>query len=104
MLDIVEIQDGKDLGVADTAVTKAANVLSIQLGSLEYAPDFGVDLRFFLTSNLQFQNDSFKAYLVDRLTHSQVNVSDVRETLEALFSRYTFFVGDASESMRGFIR
>lgn len=102
-LDIVEIANGKDLGIAKTDVTKAANVLSIQLGSLQYASDFGVDFRYFLTENFQFQNESFKAYLVDRLTIHQINVSNVIDTLEALFLKFTIFVGDEANDVKGFI-
>lgn len=103
MLDIINIEDGLDLQVGNTAVPKAANVLSIQLGDLEYAPTFGVDLRYFLEAGLQFQNASFKAYLVDRLTQSQVQVSQVLEILETLYSQYTFFVGD-NRNLEGLIR
>lgn len=100
MLDIIEIADGQDMKTADSAVPKAANVLSIQLESLEYAPKFGVDLAFFLESNFQFQNESFKSYLVERLTAHQINVSQVTETLETLFNQYTFFV-DAADGLPG---
>ena len=103
MLDIVEIADGKDIGIQNSAVGKAANVLSVQLGSLEYAPDFGVDLRFFMQEGLQFPNESFKAYLTERLTQSQIVVSQVLSTLETFFEKYTFYVGDANDA-KGFIR
>ncbi len=103
MLDIVEFPEGKDMSVSSTAVSKAANVLSVQLASLEYAQDFGVDLRFFFESDLQFQNASFKAYLVQRLVESQINVSDVTQVIEALDERLTFYVGDSAET-KGFIR
>lgn len=101
--DIVSIQDGLDMGIAVTDVSKAANVLSVQLGDLEYAQDFGVDLRYFLTNNLQFQNESFKAYLVERLTTNQINVVNVVEVLNTLFSQLTFSVGDAANESKGFI-
>jgi hypothetical protein len=103
MLDIVEVEDGKDIVVADSSVAKAANVLSVQLGTLEYAKDFGVDLRFFLTSNLRFQNDSFRAYLVERLARHQVNVTEVPETIDALFGKYTFMIGGDNENEKGLI-
>ncbi len=103
MLDIVGITDGEDLTVLDSVVGKASNVLSVQLGSLEYAPTFGVDLRFFLESEFQFQNESFKAYLVQRLTESQINVAKVTDVLEALFERLTFSVGDLSQKGKGLI-
>jgi hypothetical protein len=94
MLDIIEAIEGEDLTVADSIVAKAGNVLSIQLGALEYAQEFGVDFRYFLNSEFQFQNSSFQAYLVQRLTESQVNVSQVMTVLETLYAKYTYYVGD----------
>lgn len=104
MLDIVQIEDGKDLVIADSAAPKAGNVLSIQIGDLEYAPDFGVDLRFFLQEQLQFQNESFRAYLVERLTQSQISVDQVVEIIDTFTSKFIFDVGDGVESVRGLIR
>ena len=43
MIDIQDFQ-GEDLQIKDSQTPKAANVLSTQLASLEYAPALGVDL------------------------------------------------------------
>jgi hypothetical protein len=104
MRDITEIpQDGRDLQIANSVVPKAANVLSIQLGYLEYAQDFGVDLRYFLQSNLRFQNASFLSYLVTRLTQHQINVVEVLATLKSLYEQFTFNVSDADNNSGGLI-
>lgn len=103
MDDIVEILDGKDLGVADSIVSKAGNLLATQIGTLEYAPTWGIDLKFFLESPLQFQNESFKAYLIQRLTEEQINVAAVSDTLETLLQRLTFYVGDLSVNAKGLL-
>lgn len=103
MLDIVRIEDGFDLGVADSIAPKAGNLISTQVDTLEYAPAFGVDLKFFLDPDFQFQNESFKAYLVDRLTQNQINVSQVVEVVESLERKYTFKVGDANQKAEGLI-
>lgn len=92
-LDIVST-DGADLSLARTDVSRAANVLSIQVGSLEYAPEFGIDLKFFLGSDYQLQNESFKAYCVERLLAHRVNVVNAIEVLNRLYSSITFLVGD----------
>ena len=104
MLDIVKIQDGADLGVADTIVVKAGNILSVQIGSLEYQPDFGVDLDFFLSNNFQFQTESFRSYMIERLTSYQINVAEVMETLNTLMLQYKVFVGDAAPTVKGLIK
>lgn len=103
-LDIATVHDGADIGLAVADVPKAANVLSIQLGALEYAPDFGVDFEFFLSEGLQFQNESFKAYLVERLTRHQINVADVTQEVNTLFEKLTLRVGDTAGDVKGLIR
>ena len=96
--DIFKIEDGSDLILRKSDVTKAGNVLSIQQGSLEYAPNFGVDLEYFLDSELQFQNTSFKAYLVNRLLQHQINVVNVLETIETFARKFLFGIGDSKSS------
>jgi hypothetical protein len=88
MIDIVSV--GNDIGVFDTQTTRAANILSVQLGALTYAPDLGIDLAYFLDPNFRFQNESFKAYLVQVLANHSINVTSVLETVENLFAQYTF--------------
>lgn len=88
MIDIVSVTD--DIRFFDTQTTRAANILSVQLGALEYAPELGIDLRFFLQEDFRFQNESFKSYLVQVLANSGINVANVIETLENLLGRYTF--------------
>src|SRR5690606_37007492 len=97
MLDIVEVADGKDLGFADSAVTKAGNVLAVQLGTLEYAPTFGVDYKYFIDSTFRIQDESFRAYLVQRLTEHQIDVSQITRLVENLFTKNTFYVGNNQE-------
>lgn len=88
MTDIVSIDE--DLGLFDTQTEKAKNILSVQLGELTYLPDFGVDLKYFLSEDLIFQNESFKAYLIEVLASNGINVATVDDDVEALFRQYTF--------------
>jgi hypothetical protein len=81
---------GLDLGAVDTQTAKAGNILSVQQGALEYEQDLGVDLSFFLTDQFVFQNESFKAYLIQRLAYFGINVSTIDDTLETLYRQYTF--------------
>lgn len=103
MIDITSISGG-DLNLMDSQAPKAANVLQSQLGGLEYARDFGIDLEFFLDPDFQFQNESFKAYLIQRLSEHHVNVNQVLESLEKFFLKFTFTVGDAETASGGFIK
>lgn len=90
MIDIVSAVDGLDLGIFDTQTCKAANILSVQLGDLEYAPTIGIDLRYFLSEEFRFQNSSFKAYLVEVLANNSINVAEVLDQVEGLYSVYAF--------------
>lgn len=88
MIDIVEVTN--DIQFFNTNVMRASNILSVQLGDLEYAQDLGIDLRFFLSEDFKFQNESFKAYMVEVLAQRGIDVASVAEIVESLFSKYTF--------------
>ena len=90
MIDIVSTTTGLDLGVADSQAPKASNIFSVQVGSLLYAPDLGIDLKYFLSEEFRFQNESFKAYLIEVLANNSINVASLIDTVENLSSRYTF--------------
>ena len=96
MIDIVSV--GEDIGVFDAQTSRAANILSVQVGSLEYAPDLGVDLKYFLSEDFVFQNESFRSYLVQVLANFGINDSSVSETIDDLFLRYSF---ELSKSEQG---
>lgn len=102
MIDITAV--GDDLTVQSAQVPKAANVLQVQLGDLEYAPTFGVDIEFFLDEDFEFQNESFKSYLIQRLSESHVNVNSVVDTLTKFYRQYTFEVGEPTSISGGLIR
>lgn len=100
MIDIVST--GNDIGLFDTQTSRAANILSVQLGALEYAPDLGIDLKYFLSEDFRFQNASFRSYLIEVLANRGINVAAVVETVENLFSKYTFNL-KAEESDSGMV-
>lgn len=102
MIDIVSTIYGQDIGLFNTQTTRAANILSVQLGTLEYAQDLGIDLRYFLSEDFRFQNDSFKAYLVETLASRGINVTQVVEQIDSLFSTLNFNLAP-DENNSGFI-
>lgn len=89
MTDIIS-SDSDGLGLYDTQTVRAANILAVQLGHLEYAQELGIDLKFFLSEDFSFQNESFKAYLIQVLANQGINVSSVLDVLESLQANYTF--------------
>lgn len=103
MTDIFSIEEGKDLNIQDTIVPKAANLLSVQLGALEYAPEFGIDLDYFLNNPVAFQNDSFMAYLVQRMSENMIDVTSALSIIEKFMTRFDFSVNAVDENSEGFI-
>ncbi len=87
MIDIVGF-DSTGMQTYNTQTERASNILAVQLGALEYAQDFGIDLRYFLTEPINFQDDSFKAYLVQSLASRGINVASMIEVINALDSDY----------------
>jgi hypothetical protein len=100
-LDIITANEN-GLGLFDTSTEKAGNILSVQLGSLEYQQSLGIDLAYFLDEDFSFQNASFKAYLVERLAQSGINVSAVTEVVESLYKQFLFEV-EAEETSSALI-
>lgn len=90
MIDITSANEGVDLGLFDTQTCKAQNILSVQLGSLEYAQDLGIDLKFFLSEDFRFENASFKSYLIETLANRGISVAELIDSVETLFHQYTF--------------
>lgn len=103
MKDIVRIENGKDLEIGNTAVPKAANVLSTQLGSLEYAPEFGADIAYFLDNPIEFQTPSFTSYLIQRLAVSMINVTEVMEIVQKFVNQLNIKVRSNESQNEGMI-
>lgn len=87
MIDIVDFTP-TGMATYDTQTARAANILSIQLGALEYWPEGGIDLRYFLTESIRFQDASLRAYLIQILASWGINVASLATDLEELFSNY----------------
>lgn len=87
MTDIVSV-GASGMEVYNTQTQRAANILQVQLGSLEYAQDLGIDLKYFLTENIKFQDDSFKAYIVQVLASNGINVESLVEVMSSLSTDY----------------
>lgn len=98
MIDIVSSNDGEDMGIYNTQVPKAGNILSVQLASLEYAGSIGIDLSYFLSEDFIFQNASFKSYLIQVLAENGINVTSVLDTVENLYSQYVIQVSPEETS------
>lgn len=93
MKDIVDVTT-KDLVVFESDVPRATNILSVQLGSLEYAKDLGIDLAYFLQDTFRIQTASFKSYLIETLANRGINVASVLEIVDLFSTQFIFEVGN----------
>lgn len=100
MTDVTSIST--DMNLFDTDVARATNILSVQVGSLEYAQDLGIDLEYFLSPDFKFQNESFNSYLVQVLANNRINVASVTAVIQALYEELTFDV-NRTETNSGLI-
>lgn len=99
----IEFKQGEDLTVLKSDIYRAANIMRTQLGSLEYAPTMGIDMKYFLESDFAIQNESFKAYTVQRLMESQVNVLNAMTVVDNLFENIDYLIGDNNSIGTGLI-
>lgn len=98
MIDIISIETGLDLGLYNTQTERAANILSTQLRSLEYAQALGIDLKYFLDSEFKFQTESFQAYCIEILANFGINVSEVLTEKANLFEVFDFQLSPEEQS------
>ncbi len=98
MLKDILTFEGADMGVSQSEAPRAGNILATQIGSLEYAPDMGIDLAYFLETEFSIQNASFKAYLVQRLLEQHINVVNVLDTIDRLATTYGFGIGQSKDT------
>ena len=85
MIDITSYNSTtKDMNILDTQAPKATNILSVQVGALEYAQDLGIDLAYFMDEKFRYQNASFISYLIETLANRGVNVASVVDVVENL--------------------
>lgn len=84
--------------MSNTDVFKAENILNIQIGSLYYAQDLGIDLARFVNSDVNIQPETFRAYTIQELTRQGVQLQTVITAFENFMSTITY---TASEPEQG---
>jgi hypothetical protein len=103
MIDITTFNaTTNDLNIYDSQAPKAGNILSVQVGSLEYAKDLGIDMNYFLSDQFRFQNESFKSYIIEVLANRGVNVANIESVINTLFTQLNIGVSP-SETSTGLI-
>lgn len=85
--------NGEDLHIQNNVAMKAGNIIGTQIGSLSFKSDFGADLKYFLQEDLKFQTESFKSYLVGRLSEYQIQVNETISIVSTFADRFEMSVG-----------
>ena len=61
---------------------KALNLLAVQLREKNYAPDFGIDLDFFINSDYEITPKTFTTHILKRLSDYAVAVDRVENVVD----------------------
>ena len=83
--------------MSNTDVFKAENILNIQINSLYYAQDLGIDLARFVNSDVEIQPKTFRAYTVQELTRQGVQLQTVATAINQFMSTITYKATEPSE-------
>ena len=91
MLDITNdfgADTARDIKFEDTDAYKAKNILDVQLGYLWFAPDFGIDIAYYVLGDLQFQAETFNAYILGELIKRNIDIqryeSEIKDFVDKL--------------------
>ncbi len=90
------IENG-EFKTSDTIVFKAKNILETQEGSLNYAPELGIDLKRFLDPDVKIQNRTFEAYSIQKLGEQGVNPIELIVNKETFRQVFDYTVAEADK-------
>lgn len=90
------IENG-EFKTSDTIVFKAKNILKTQEGSLNYAPELGIDLKRFLDPDVKIQNRTFEAYSIQKLGEQGVNPIELIVNKETFRQVFEYTVAEAEK-------
>ncbi len=90
------IENG-EFKTSDTIVFKAKNILETQEGSLNYAPELGIDLKRFLDPDVKIQNRTFEAYSIQKLGEQGVNPIELIVNKETFRQVFEYTVAEAEK-------
>lgn len=85
------------LQMSNTDVFKAENILNIQINSLYYAQDLGIDLTRFINSDVEIQPETFRAYTVQELTRQGIQLQTVKTATNQFMSTITYKATEPNE-------
>ena len=90
------IENG-EFKTSDTIVFKAKNIWETQEGSLNYAPELGIELKRFLDPDVKIQNRTFEAYSIQKLGEQGVNPIELIVNKETFRQVFEYTVAEAEK-------
>lgn len=102
--DVRYNKQANDLEFVSSELSRAENLIGVQLGTLKYQPDWGVDLDYFLNPNYEIQAECFEAHLLQRIGFWGMNVLDFMHKQGSFMREMIFNFGtpkDTNSMMRG---
>lgn len=102
--DVRYNKQANDLEFVSSELPRAENLIGVQLGTLNYQPNWGVDLEYFLNPNYEIQAECFEAHLLQRIGFWGMNVIEFMHK-QGKFVREMIFkftaTKDTNSMMRG---
>lgn len=92
-----------DLEFVSSELPRAENLIGVQLGTLNYQPNWGVDLEYFLNPNFEIQAECFEAHLLQRIGFWGMNVIEFMSK-QGKFVREMIFKFSASKDSNSMMR
>lgn len=103
MKDAVFDPNKNDFTFPEGEVSRAQNLFDVQIGTLYFLPEWGIDLDYFLNPDFKVQSQSFEAYLLQRLGAWEFNVINMKKQTKEFTQNLEFTFGKTPEKtmMRG---
>ena len=89
MIDILDVKNG-DIVYVNSQAPRAKNLFDVQIGTLTYLQDWGIDINYFLNPDYKIQTEAFKNYLIQRLAYWNLTLILFTENFADFIDNWTF--------------
>lgn len=97
MLDIETILNGGTF--KDSDIFKANNILTTQIGSLYFLPEFGIDIDLFFSQDYSIQFESFQSYITDKMVQAGINISKINTSIDTFTRGIIMTIGGSKNAV-----
>lgn len=92
ILDISDVKNG-DIVYVNSTAPRAKNLFDVQIDSLTYLADWGIDINYFLNPDYKIETEAFKNYLIERLAYWNLTLVLFTESFSDFIDTWTFTLG-----------